>query len=345
MEMTFVGMYADKSPAWVSMIGSAVKRAAAELASHLCCALQEARVQIEHVAGVRFTARRAPQQERNFPVGLRVLREVVVDAQRMAAAVAEELPHRARGIRRDIQKRRRIRRAGRNDNAVAERIRLFENADDLRDGRLLLTDRVVNADDVLVALIDDGVDRHRGLACLTVADDQLALTAADGHHRVDGFESRSAAALERAGDRRRPGAMRSIGMNVLVPIGPLPSMGCPSALTTRPSSSSPTGTEMMRPVRLTMSPSLISVYSPRSTAPTRILFEVEGDAEDAVRKLEHLAGHGSFDTVHARDSVAERHDAADFGHVDLDGVAADLIADDLGNFFRFDLHIMSSIFL
>ena len=65
-----------------------------------------------------------------------------------------------------------------------------------------------------------------------------------------------------------PGAMRSMGERFFVRIGPLPSMGCPSAFTTRPSISSPTGTEMMRPVRLTGSPSLIFVYSPRSTAPT-----------------------------------------------------------------------------
>ena len=65
-----------------------------------------------------------------------------------------------------------------------------------------------------------------------------------------------------------PGAMRSIGRNSVVAIGPLPSIGWPSALTTRPSIASPTGTEMMRPVRLTGSPSLISLESPRSTAPT-----------------------------------------------------------------------------
>jgi hypothetical protein len=56
-----------------------------------------------------------------------------------------------------------------------------------------------------------------------------------------------------------PGAMRSIGCDSFETIGPLPSIGWPSALTTRPTSSGPTGTEMMRPVRLTVSPSLISV--------------------------------------------------------------------------------------
>src|SRR5204863_5593948 len=46
-------------------------------------------------------------------------------------------------------------------------------------------------------LVDDGVDRDRGLAGLPVADDELALTAADGNHRVDGLE----AGLERLLDR------------------------------------------------------------------------------------------------------------------------------------------------
>ena len=40
----------------------------------------------------------------------------------------------------------------------------------------------------------------------------------------------------------------------------------------------------------------------------------------------------------ARDAVAERDDAADFGDIDVDGVAADLLADDFGYFFGFDVH-------
>ena len=69
-----------------------------------------------------------------------------------------------------------------------------------------------------------------------------------------------------------------------------------------------------------------------------LLFEVQRDAEHAVRELEHLAGHRVLDAVHARDAVADRDDAADFGDVDVDGVAADLVADDLGNLFSFDVH-------
>ena len=57
-----------------------------------------------------------------------------------------------------------------------------------------------------------------------------------------------------------------------------------------------------------------------------------------MRKLEHLARHGSLDAMDPRDAIAERDDAADFRHVDFDGIAADLLADDLGNLFSFDLH-------
>ena len=67
-----------------------------------------------------------------------------------------------------------------------------------------------------------------------------------------------------------------------------------------------------------------------------VLFEVQRDAEHAVRELEHLARHGALAAVHARDAVAERHHRADFGHVDVDGEAADLFANDLGDLVCFD---------
>ncbi len=52
-----------------------------------------------------------------------------------------------------------------------------------------------------------------------------------------------------------PGATFSITSVSLALIGPLPSIGLPSASTTRPRSSGPTGTERILPVVLTASPS------------------------------------------------------------------------------------------
>ena len=65
-----------------------------------------------------------------------------------------------------------------------------------------------------------------------------------------------------------PGAIFSMTSRIFALTGPLPSIGRPSESTTRPMSSGPTGTSRMRPVHLTVSPSLICSYSPRITAPT-----------------------------------------------------------------------------
>ena len=97
----------------------------------------------------------------------------------------------------------------------------------------------------------------------------------------------------------------------------------------------------MRPVRLTEIAFLDLLELAEQHGADALLFEVQRDAEHAVRELEHLAGHRVLDAVHARDAVADRDDAADFGDVDVDREAADLLADDLGNLFSFDVHSYS----
>jgi hypothetical protein len=57
-------------------------------------ALEQAAVQVEHVARIGFAARRAAQQQRDLAVGHGLLGQVVVDDQRVFAAVAEVLAHR-----------------------------------------------------------------------------------------------------------------------------------------------------------------------------------------------------------------------------------------------------------
>src|SRR3989304_5372258 len=65
-----------------------------------------------------------------------------------------------------------------------------------------------------------------------------------------------------------PGALISTRRKSFVPTGPRPSTGWPRALTTRPIIASPHGTSTMRPVRRTVSPSLIRWSSPRRATPT-----------------------------------------------------------------------------
>ena len=83
---------------------------------HARGALEQAAVEIEHVAGIGFAARRAAQQQRDLAVGDGLLGQVVIDDQRVLAAVAEVLAHRAARVRatrtawRPIRKPRRRRR-------------------------------------------------------------------------------------------------------------------------------------------------------------------------------------------------------------------------------------------
>ena len=184
-------------------------------------------MQVEHVTGIGFTARRPLQDQRDLPVGHGVLGQVVVDDQRVHAVVHEPLAHRRAGKRRQVLVGGGIGRRGRNDDGVGHRPGFLEHGDDPRDGRLLLTDRHVNAIEravVVVAcrlggavearLADDGVDADRGLARRPVADDQLALTAADRNHGVD----RHDAGLHRLADRT---AADDAGSQLLDRIGDL----------------------------------------------------------------------------------------------------------------------------
>ena len=92
--------------------------------------------------------------------------------------------------------------------------------------RLLLADRDVDALNARGLLVDDGVDRHRGLAGLAVADDELALAAADRHHRVDRLVAGLHRLATRSCGRSRPAPRARSGRCGLALIGPLPSIGC-----------------------------------------------------------------------------------------------------------------------
>ena len=65
-----------------------------------------------------------------------------------------------------------------------------------------------------------------------------------------------------------PGALISTLLLSDELIGPFPSIGLPNASTTLPRSSFPIGTSTIAPVLFTVSPSLMSVSSPKITTPT-----------------------------------------------------------------------------
>ena len=99
--------------------------------------------------------------------------------ERVLAVVEEVLAHRRAGERRHPLDRRRLLRGRGDDDRVLHRALVAQPLVHLRDRRGLLADGDVDADHVAAALVEDRVDRDRGLAGAAVADDQLALAAAD----------------------------------------------------------------------------------------------------------------------------------------------------------------------
>ena len=210
-----------------------------------------------------------------------MLGKIVVNAQRVALGIAEIFADRAAGVGRDVLHGRRIGRGRRHHDGVLHGAEIFERLHHLRHGGALLPDRDVDANHVAALLIDDGVERDGGLAGLAVADDQLALAAADRNHGVDGLDAGLQRLLHRlAVDHAGRDALDGVELRWLS-IGPLPSMGMPSASTTRPIMASPTGTDMMRPVRRTSSPSLMSVIFAQQHGAHLVFFQVHGDARHA----------------------------------------------------------------
>src|SRR5690606_168200 len=57
----------------------------------------------------------------------------------------------------------------------------------VNDSRLLLSDSYVYAFYAIALLVNDRIDRNSGFTCLTVTNDQLALSAANWNHRVNRF--------------------------------------------------------------------------------------------------------------------------------------------------------------
>ena len=146
-------------------------------------------MEVEHVAGVRLAARRAAQQQRHLAIGLGLLREVVVDDERVLAVLHPVLAHGATGVRGEVLERRRVAGRGGDDDGVLERAVLAQRLDRLGDGGALLADRHVDALHAEATLVDDRVDGHGGLAGLAVADDQLTLATTDRRHRVDRLDA------------------------------------------------------------------------------------------------------------------------------------------------------------
>ncbi len=251
----------------------------------------------------------------------------------MPAAVAEILANRAARIGSQILHRSRIGRRRRHHNRILHGAVVFERLHHLRHRRALLPDRDVNANDVAALLIDDGVERHRGLAGLAVADDQLALPAANRNHRVDGLD----AGLHRLFHRLPVDHARRDALNGVVTLGFDRTLAV-DRFAQRVNHASDHGLAHRHAHDASRAANLVAFHDAGGFAQQHrahlIFFQVQSDARNAALELDEFAGHHVLQAVNARDSVAHRNHRAGLGDVDRLIVVLDLLAQQARDFIR-----------
>src|SRR2546422_3278551 len=267
-------------------------------------------MQVEHVARVRLAARRAPQQQRELPVRRRMLRQVIVDDQRVPARVAEILAHRHAGVGGEVLQRGRVTGRGGNDDAVRHGPGLFEYLDDARHRRALLADGDVDADDVLALLVDDGVHRDGGLAGLPVAGDQPPLATPDGDHRVDGLDP-GLQGLAHGLALDHPGRPDLDPAELLGRDRPLAVQRGADRVHDPPDDGLSDG-DFRNPARpLDQIPLLDMLVGAQDHRTDVVLFQVERDPLEAAGELQQLPGHRPVQPVDLGDAVPDLEHGAD----------------------------------
>ena len=270
-----------------------------------------------------------------------MLGEVVVDAERVLAVVEEMLGHRAAGIRGHVLDRRRLVGGGGDDDRVVHRPGVVEDAGDLDHGRHPLADRDVDADQVLVAVVDDRVDRDRRLAGLAVADDQLALAAADRDHPVDRLEP----GLHGGGDRLALDHARSLELR-------RPRLGGVdlALVVERAAERIDDPPEQLLADRdLEQLSAALDGVALDDLVPLAeqhhadvVGLEVERQPGDLMGQLEHLQRHAVVEPVDAGDAIGDREHGADLREVGAVGLEPlDPLSQDLRNLVGLDLHFFS----
>jgi hypothetical protein len=126
-----------------------------------------------------------------------LLGQIVVDDQGVLAIITEPFSDRCSSEGSNVLQRSGLRGSSSDDDGVLHGVVLLQGLDELSDGGSLLANSDVDAVKLLglvvgvvpSLLVKDGVESDGSLTGLTVTNDQLTLTTADGNHGVDGLET------------------------------------------------------------------------------------------------------------------------------------------------------------
>ncbi len=114
-------------------------------------------MEIKHVAGISLASRRPAEEKGDLAVGRRVLGQVVIDAEGMAAVVPEPFADGAPAVGGEVLERRRIGGRGHHDHGILHRPVVLQRLDEMSDRGILLADGDIDADDPGVLLVENRV--------------------------------------------------------------------------------------------------------------------------------------------------------------------------------------------
>ncbi len=309
-------------------------RSAAELVRELCTALQQPRMQVEHVAGEGLATGWAAQQQRDGAVGVGLLGEIIEHDEHVLAVVHPVLTDRRPRVRSQPFEARGVGRGSGDDRGVLHRAALFERSLDTGDRGALLADRDVHAAHLLLGiaglpcltLVEDGVDADRGLAGLAVADDQLTLSAPDRGLRVDCLD----AGLQRLGHtlalnhRRRLKLQHAAGVGLDVAL-------CVDRLTEWVDDTTEERIPHRHREHFTRALDLLPLFDLLELAEDHdadaVLIEVHRHPEHTTGELEEFLGHDRGQALDVCDAVTCVDDGADLFALGVGGERGDVVLD------------------
>ena len=336
--------------------GERRERSAAVGVGHLAGALEKPRMEVEDVAGVRLASRRTVKCERHLTIGDCLLGEVVIDD--------EDVPAMMLGVRRvaklvvvhevlsdggtrhggDVLHWRRVGSGGGDDDRLVENAMQEQGLPDRGDRRGLLADGDVDADHVGLALVDDGVDGDGRLARLAVADDELALPAADGDHGVDCHETR----LDRLADWLALHDAGSLELNRTTMRG-VDGTEAVNGLAEGVDDAAEHGVtsgdvhDAASRAALVTLPDGVDIT--KEDGAYSVLVEVLGETVHAstgaaARELQEFASHGGTKASHAGDTVADLADHGRLLEIDHGSDGVELVAQGVHDFRRADSRLI-----
>ena len=233
--------------------------------------------------------------------------------------------------------RGRIAGPGHDYRGVVHRAVFAEHFDDAGNGRFLLTDGHVKALYAGAFLIDDRVDADGRLAGFSVADDQFALAASDGRHRVDGLD----AGLQRHFDGLASGHARGVRFDRPA-FGGHDRSAAVQRISQRIDHASQHGVADRHREQPAGAVDFVAAVDFQIIAEDDhahgIFFEVEGQSDDSAGKLDHLARHDAGQAVDAGDAVAHLDHPADLADVDARFELFNFLPNYGSDFVGFEFH-------